>query len=52
LAAERFDLCFSAAALDSPASRAILDVLQRAALRKKLRVIAGYDTAQTGDVLM
>lgn len=52
LAVERFDLCFTANALNLPATRAVLDVLQQAQLRKKLRGIAGYDTAHTGDVLM
>jgi molybdate-binding protein len=31
-----------------PAVQAFLDVLQRAALRRKLEVLAGYDTSQTG----
>lgn len=52
LAVERFDLSFTKAALDLPAAKALLDVLHRSALRKKLESIAGYDTAHTGEVLI
>ena len=31
-----------------PAVAAFLDVLQRASLRRKLEVLAGYDTSETG----
>ena len=31
-----------------PAVQSFLDVLQRAALRRKLEVLAGYDTSDTG----
>ncbi len=37
--------------METPAAQVFLDVLQRAALRRKLEVLAGYDTAQTGAVL-
>jgi hypothetical protein len=33
---------------DLPAIKSLLDVLQRATLRRKLEVLAGYDTSQTG----
>ncbi len=36
---------------DLPAVRAFLDVLHRATLRRKLEVLAGYDTSQTGAVV-
>jgi hypothetical protein len=37
--------------LETPAAQAFVDVLQRASLRRRLEVLAGYDTAQTGAVL-
>ena len=36
---------------DLPAVKALLDVLQRETLRRKLDVLAGYDTSQTGAVV-
>ncbi len=36
---------------DMPAVKAFLDVLQRSALRRKLEVLAGYDTTETGMVV-
>ena len=52
LAVERFDLSFTRASLESPAARALLDLLHRSHFRKKLESIAGYDTAHTGEVLV
>jgi molybdate-binding protein/DNA-binding XRE family transcriptional regulator len=52
LAVERFDLTFSKQSLELPAAKAVLDLLNRASLRRKLETIAGYDTAHTGGVLM
>ncbi len=52
LAEERFDLCFAKDALDLPACKAVLNELQRAQLRNRLRTVAGYDTAHTGEVLI
>ncbi|MBV9406128.1 MAG: hypothetical protein JO211_12355, partial [Acidobacteriaceae bacterium] len=52
LALERFDLSFSPESLELPACKALLDVLNRSALRKRLECIAGYDTGHTGEVLM
>jgi molybdate-binding protein/DNA-binding XRE family transcriptional regulator len=52
LTVERFDLSFTQASLEWPATRALLDVLQRSHFRKKLESIAGYDTVHTGDVLI
>jgi hypothetical protein len=37
---------------DLPAVKAFLDVLQRSALRRKLEALAGYDTSQTGAVVV
>jgi molybdate-binding protein/DNA-binding XRE family transcriptional regulator len=52
LAVERFDLSFTRASLDSPAPKALLDVLQSSHFRRRLESIAGYDTAHTGEVLI
>jgi molybdate-binding protein len=52
LAAERFDLALAQASLNLPATRALLDTLNRSHLQKKLHSIAGYDTSHTGDVLI
>lgn len=51
LQGERFDFAVRREFLDLPAVRAILDILQRAALRRKLESIAGYDTSETGRVV-
>ena len=51
LHSERYDLVMRRQTADLPAARAFLDVLQRAALRRKLEVLAGYDTSQTGAVI-
>ncbi len=50
LRSERYDFAMRRETLEHPAAQAFLDVLQRAALRRKLEVLAGYDTAQTGMV--
>jgi len=34
-----------------PAMQAMLDVLNRAAIRRKLEILAGYDTRHTGEIL-
>jgi putative molybdopterin biosynthesis protein len=52
LAVERFDVSFTRASLELPATKALLDLLNRSSLRKKLQCIAGYDTAHTGEVLV
>lgn len=44
----RYDLVMRKRTGDLPSVKAFLDVLQRAALRRKLEVLAGYDTSQTG----
>jgi len=44
----RYDLVMRKRTADLPAVKAFLDVLQRAALRRKLEVLAGYDTSETG----
>jgi molybdate-binding protein len=49
---ERYDLILRRATLELPAAKAFLDVLQRSLLRRKLETLAGYDTAQTGAVLV
>lgn len=52
LHSERYDLVMRRRTADLPGVKAFLDVLQRATLRRKLEVLAGYDTTQTGSVLM
>jgi molybdate-binding protein len=47
----RYDLVMRRRTADLPSVRAFLDVLQRATLRRKLEVLAGYDTSQTGAVV-
>jgi molybdate-binding protein/DNA-binding XRE family transcriptional regulator len=49
---ERYDLVMRKRTLESPSVKAFLDVLQRATLRRKLEVLAGYDTAQTGTLIV
>jgi putative molybdopterin biosynthesis protein len=51
LHAERFDLVVRRAYLDLPGVRNVLDALQRGTLRRKLEVLAGYETAETGRVV-
>lgn len=48
LHSERYDLVMRRRTSDLPAVKAFLDVLQRATLRRKLEVLAGYDTSETG----
>jgi molybdate-binding protein len=52
VAVERFDLTFAESALELPAAKALLDLLNRSTLRKKLQCIAGYDTTHTGEILI
>lgn len=51
LSSERYDLVMRRRTLELPAATAFLDILQRSALRRKLEVLAGYDTSQTGAIL-
>jgi len=51
LRSERYDLVMRKRTTDLPAVKAFLDVLQRATLRRKLEVLAGYDTSQTGTLV-
>jgi molybdate-binding protein/DNA-binding XRE family transcriptional regulator len=48
LHSERYDLVMRKSSAALPAVQSFLDVLQRAALRRKLEVLAGYDTSDTG----
>ena len=48
LHSERYDLVMRRSTTELPAVKAFLDVLQRAALRRKLEVLAGYDTRKRG----
>lgn len=51
LHSERYDLVMRKRTAELPAVKAFLDVLQRATLRRKLEVLAGYDTSETGTVV-
>ena len=51
LHSERYDLVMRKRTAGLPAAKALLDVLQRATLRRKLEVLAGYDTSDTGAVI-
>ena len=51
LRSERYDLVMRRRTADLPAVKAFLDILQRATLRRKLEMLAGYDTSQTGAVI-
>jgi molybdate-binding protein/DNA-binding XRE family transcriptional regulator len=51
LHSERYDLVMRRRTTELPAVKALLDVLQRSALRRKLEVLAGYDTTHTGAVI-
>lgn len=44
----RYDLTMRKRTAELPPVKTFLDVLQRSALRRKLGVLAGYDTSQTG----
>jgi len=51
LRSERYDLVMRKRTADLPSVKAFLDVLQRATLRRKLEVLAGYDTSETGTLV-
>ena len=48
LRTERYDLAMRRSTAALPAVEAFLDVLQRASVRRKLQLLAGYDTSVTG----
>jgi molybdate-binding protein len=52
LAVERYDLITLKKFANLPGIEGMLDVLNRAALRRKLEMLAGYDTAHTGEILV
>src|SRR5579864_3584006 len=51
LHSERYDLVMHKRTADLPAVKAFLNVLQQATLRRKLEVLAGYDTSETGTLV-
>ena len=51
LQSERYDFVMRRKTMDTPVAQSFLDVLQRAGLRRRLEVLAGYDTGQTGAVV-
>jgi molybdate-binding protein len=52
LATERYDLVLRRQDARLPAMEILLDVLNRADIRRKLEHLAGYDTRHTGEVLV
>lgn len=52
LSTERYDLVIHRHHARLPAVQALLDVLNRAAIRRKLEMLAGYDMSHTGEVLI
>ncbi len=52
LATERYDLVLRRQSSKLPAMEALLDTLNRAAVRRRLELLAGYDTRHTGEVLV
>jgi putative molybdopterin biosynthesis protein len=52
LATERYDLVVRRAYARLASVEALLDALNRAAMRRKLELLAGYDTSHTGEVLL
>jgi putative molybdopterin biosynthesis protein len=51
LQSERYDFVMRRSTMETPMAQGFLDVLQRASLRRRLEVLAGYDTSQTGAVI-
>jgi molybdate-binding protein len=49
LQSERYDFVLRRSVLELPSVQNFLDVLQRAALRRKLELVAGYDSSHTGE---
>jgi putative molybdopterin biosynthesis protein len=52
LSTERYDLVIRRQFEKLPAMQALFDLLNRSALRRKLELLAGYDTVHTGEVLV
>jgi putative molybdopterin biosynthesis protein len=52
LATERYDLVIRRQYAKLPAVEALFDALNRSAMRRKLELLAGYDTTHTGEVLV
>jgi molybdate-binding protein len=48
---ERYAFVLRRSLLDLPSVQRFLDVLQRVALRRKLELLAGYDSAHTGEIV-
>ena len=47
----RYDMVMHQATAELPSVKVFMDVLQRATLRRKLEILAGYDTTLTGSLL-
>jgi molybdate-binding protein/DNA-binding XRE family transcriptional regulator len=48
---ERYDFVMRRSAAELPAVQVMLDILQRASLRRKLEMLAGYDATHSGELL-
>lgn len=51
LQSERYDFVLQRSSMEMPEVRHFFEVLQRADLRRKLEVLAGYETARTGAMI-
>jgi len=52
LATERYDLVIARQFAKLPAMETLLDVLNRSAIRRKLELLAGYETRHSGEILV
>ena len=52
LSRERFDLIIASSEIDTAGIRVLFDALNRANLRRKLAMLAGYEVRHTGEMLM
>ena len=52
LSRERFDLIIASSEIDTAGIRVLFDALNRASLRRKLAMLAGYEVRHTGEMLM
>ena len=52
LQGERYDFVLRRSSMDLPSVCSFMETLQRAAVRRKLEIVAGYDTSRTGELLV
>jgi putative molybdopterin biosynthesis protein len=51
LQSERYDFAIRKSVIDTPGLQSFVDVLQRVGLRRRLELLAGYDTSETGKLV-